>query len=714
MPKEINQKLINEILEAQSQKIDYIALSGGGFQGILYIGMYEALLKAGILPDVKSVSGASAGIFGTLAIAFNPSMNYIYQFGYDTYKNIAFNFFADNFLMLQGTSKGVCKIIEDSITKTISEYFSEINIDQVINNQINKIQKEINNNQENKDLQDRLFKLKKIQTEKLEIDQLKGDQITFHDLSLLRAIDPEMFKGLVITATRKDSGELEVFNAQNAPSVKIIDAFRASFALPIFIKPHEINGVEYIDGAFKEMLPFGHFESGNIGDNNSIKNGRILSVALDCYDQGLDFYGHIAIHSNQERIFSNITRNTLSIFFSLVNKIAGIGGNCQINKNLENTLEFLSKNPLNTIILKSPIILSHDAYKVIDNIHYTYRTSYVQTMQYLQNHNLVLKDKIDENLEIKGLVIRLYEEICQEFGPISQFFGFSNKKKQDEILNFAKEEAFENKTQIDILSDLIMTVCGKDSSNIDKSTTNKLIAILQDPYVASLSLKGQFANLLGVKISSDPKQVTKDLINLKFQLENFEDFIEFGGLIPGSAKIYTMINNALNTNKDLLEKLVDKFGGRLDDPEYIYKTLKLFAKKEQSLTEKVSEYFWNFFTPTESNSESFFSNIFGKFKGFIHWNFAKKTDENLDIGNKLFDKCGQYLIDPFYINETMKLFPQDKSFQEKIINKCSKYLLETLDVEEKNLLTDQSNIYNGEDQDSINNLEYYKESLNSD
>jgi predicted acylesterase/phospholipase RssA len=424
MTKEINHELINEILEAQSQKIDYIALSGGGFMAILYAGPNKALIKSGIFKYIESISGASAGSFGAIFAAFNIKKNNSYQCAYDTHIDINKNFFGDGFLMLQSTAKEGCKIFENLITKTISEYFSEINMDELINNQIKKVQQEIKNDQENKDLQDRLFKLQKIQIDKLKINQIKGETITFEELSLLRALDPEKFKGLVITATRKDNGELTVFNAQNTPNVKIIDAFRASFALPILFKPNEINGVEYIDGAFKEMLPFGHFENKNIGNNNSIGNGRILSVMLDSQDQGFDFYGHIAIHGNQEKIFSNITRTTLSVVSSIVNKIAGIGGNSQLNENFENTYQFLRKNPLNTIILKSPIILSYDAYKIIDNIPYTYRTSYVQTMQYLQNHGLVPRDKIDENLEIKGLVIRLYEELCQESGFISYTRNF--------------------------------------------------------------------------------------------------------------------------------------------------------------------------------------------------------------------------------------------------------------------------------------------------
>jgi len=291
-------------------------------------------------------------------------------------------------------------------------------------------------------------------------------------------------------------------------------------------------------------------------------------------------------------------------------------------------------------------------------------------MGHLQNHGLVPKDKIDENLEIKGLVIRLYEELCQESGFISKFFGFSNKKKQDEILNFAKEEAFENRSQKEVLSDFIMVVCGEDSLNIDKSTTNKLIAILQDPYIASLPLKGQFANLLGVKINRDHKQVTKDLINLKFYLKDFEDFVKFGGHIPDSSSIYEIINSALNIHKDeknIIGKLIDKWGDRLNEPEYIYKTLKLFAKKEQTITEKISEYFWSFFTPAKSSSESegFFTNIFSKFKGFFSWPFAKEIDEDLDLANQLFDRCGEYLTDPFYVNEILKLFPEDKLLQKK-------------------------------------------------
>ena len=84
-------------------------------------------------------------------------------------------------------------------------------------------------------------------------------KILFKDLAMLRVIAPDTFKDLVVTATRKDTGDLEIFDSRNTPDVEIALACRASASIPIVFEPVTINGKQYVDGGYRDNLPLSHF-----------------------------------------------------------------------------------------------------------------------------------------------------------------------------------------------------------------------------------------------------------------------------------------------------------------------------------------------------------------------------------------------------------------------------------------------------------------------
>ncbi|MBI3951907.1 MAG: patatin-like phospholipase family protein [Acidobacteria bacterium] len=64
----------------------------------------------------------------------------------------------------------------------------------------------------------------------------------------------QLNKELYIAATDLDTGRRIVFGTQNHRDVPISKAVQASTALPLFYRPVEINGREYIDGAIRKSL----------------------------------------------------------------------------------------------------------------------------------------------------------------------------------------------------------------------------------------------------------------------------------------------------------------------------------------------------------------------------------------------------------------------------------------------------------------------------
>ena len=77
---------------------------------------------------------------------------------------------------------------------------------------------------------------------------------TFADLAARRS-----GSRLHITATNISQGCLTVFNAENTPHVKILDAVRASCSIPCYFSPWIDNsGNQYCDGAVLEYYPWQH------------------------------------------------------------------------------------------------------------------------------------------------------------------------------------------------------------------------------------------------------------------------------------------------------------------------------------------------------------------------------------------------------------------------------------------------------------------------
>ena len=158
-------------------------------------------------------------------------------------------------------------------------------------------------------------------------------KILFGDLAVLRVIAPETFKDLLVTATRRDTGDLEIFDSRNTPDVEIAMACRASASIPIVFEPVKINGKEYVDGGYRDNIPLSYFdqdkETGpqDISDNPAEiqaakKTGRTLALA---FGSSMDDSDNIAIYSAKEKIVdpSKLVKFLMDVVFKVLARVGG-------------------------------------------------------------------------------------------------------------------------------------------------------------------------------------------------------------------------------------------------------------------------------------------------------------------------------------------------------------------------------------------------------
>lgn len=123
--------------------------------------------------------------------------------------------------------------------------------------------------------------------------------ITFGMLHSLHELDPANFKDLSVTATRRDTGETYIFNAENTPDLDIALACRASASLPIFLKPVQIEtkylpggpyqeeSLLFVDGGYLDNIPVSALDGKQIKEKgvNEGEQGQNLHTMAFIFDE---------------------------------------------------------------------------------------------------------------------------------------------------------------------------------------------------------------------------------------------------------------------------------------------------------------------------------------------------------------------------------------------------------------------------------------------
>ncbi|CAF2235171.1 unnamed protein product [Rotaria magnacalcarata] len=275
---------IEEIIAAQNQPFKCASFSGGGAKGAIYSGAHEALSKGGILKNLDAVACSSAGSLTAAMIATGISTEKYKQITKDT--NLK-GLLGEGFLVNKD-GKPLLDLLKNTIRSNILEFLENADIANLCNQRLEQIDKQklVAESLPQSEKEETLSELTRqedvllniISSDGKLIEEIKEkalDQegkILFKDLAMLRVIAPDTFKDLVVTATRKDTGDLEIFDSRNTTDVEIALACRASASIPIVFEPVTINGKQYVDGGYRDNLPLSHFNKENTNGPKDISD----------------------------------------------------------------------------------------------------------------------------------------------------------------------------------------------------------------------------------------------------------------------------------------------------------------------------------------------------------------------------------------------------------------------------------------------------------
>lgn len=392
--------LAKELINAQSQPVEYIVFSGGGAKGNhIYTACIQALGELKILPAIKSVAGSSAGAMIATMVAFGvdgrqaeEAMSSVTPIEYrkdSLREKLRFRHHTEQ---IKAEVDEVYQLMTELINHTVSKYLASLDQDKMA---------EINVAAEIGVLQEKLK---------------KGDNINFADLSLLNQLDGQKFKLLHITAVKKLTGEL-VFFDQNTPFITIEEAYRASSALPFVLEPVLINGEFYIDGGYRDNTPINIFQT---------ESGRSLIFLFGAANDKND-PAYKAVDSEKGTIF---VPNKLSQFEAnfLVKKILGIGGDFVYYQDHEAVYQIIREHMQDVIILDTGIGTADFAVADL-KANILQATGYLATMRWFQNHYGSEDCAFVDGLEEKEFILAICNHI------FSQMLHNPDGFKVDDIVN---------------------------------------------------------------------------------------------------------------------------------------------------------------------------------------------------------------------------------------------------------------------------------------
>ncbi|WP_375329736.1 patatin-like phospholipase family protein [Candidatus Tisiphia endosymbiont of Nemotelus uliginosus] len=599
---------IEEMLERQKTPFEYLVFSGGGAKGAIYSGVYSALAESGAVGMVKAVAGSSAGAISAAMVACG--------IPHEEFEKISKETNLKGLLGTQGFSAGPVQIGKDGtplyglLDKTIrtgvfnflkGKNFGELcqsGRDRIVQQQeeleqkkqelLNSIEQlkqqhgdnsqqisDINENIQGLDFQKQQLnkQFDKIQTiidsngkefsELMEKCQA-GGKILFKDLALLRLVDSEQFKDLLITAVRRDNGTLQIFSAENSPDVEIALACRASASIPIVFQPATIDGVEYVDGGYRDNVPIGYFPENESKvdsseeledsaeeldgfDNVALakKQGRVLALA---FGSGMDASTNVAIYSAKP--FDSPSALIKFLMDVVYKTLAQVGGHFKYTETDKATLTNLRENALNTVTLDTQGISTldfDDAQKYAGYLHIKGR---FQTLEYLDNYEL--GKGVDKNFEQQKFLLSVYEvydndNLNKTFAhkmldhiipakPTEKSWQdrdatLSHQAKAEALLSFCTSERWEGKDNKSPLKDYVILAATNRNKEVrnDTKALESLINTLNSPTTSS-KIKEDFIQLLSIDKKQDKrlnteKSPAKNIAEFKFTKEDFSGFL---------------------------------------------------------------------------------------------------------------------------------------------------------------------------------------------
>jgi predicted acylesterase/phospholipase RssA len=186
-----------------SKHYTHLVLSGGGMSGLVYLGALRYLQQEGYDKHILHIAGASIGALFATAFALDMSMGDLEQ----KYKEFLSN-------------EEKC-LLPTFTMDTIIESYDNLGVD------------------DGKRLTE-------------PIEEIVGN-LTFLELS------KKTGKNLIISATHIETMLPTYFSVDNTPNVLVLDAVKASMAIPLFVRPIEIGDDYYMDGGVTDGIPVNAF-----------------------------------------------------------------------------------------------------------------------------------------------------------------------------------------------------------------------------------------------------------------------------------------------------------------------------------------------------------------------------------------------------------------------------------------------------------------------
>ena len=219
---------------------DSLAFSGGGVKGTAYAGIIKYLEETGKLKNVKRFVGTSAGAIMCTFISIGTYYNENKSSENKKFWEIIYKITMENdFINFIDNPKLKKAIEEDSFTPfTKNIVHSVASISKTLDNQYALCNG------------DKLIAFLKNSLNKFGIDE----NITLKELNELTG------KHLILVACSLSYRKAAYFDYKSAPDLKVVDAVRASMAIPYIFKPIKYNNDFFIDGGAVNNFPINYFD----------------------------------------------------------------------------------------------------------------------------------------------------------------------------------------------------------------------------------------------------------------------------------------------------------------------------------------------------------------------------------------------------------------------------------------------------------------------
>lgn len=513
---------VQEEHRAQKKSVDCLVFSGGGAKGAMYSGVMESLSVAGVLTGVQAVAGSSAGAITAALIATGISSEDFAKISSDVnFTGLLGSGNALSLGLLLKDGKPLHSLVQKTIASSAAIFLMETDIESLcvkrlveIANETEFAQKSLSTVTNEEDAQKLTEQLSYLESSKILLEDIatnqspafqdlkkrcaKGGDVLFKDLEMLRILSPTRFKDLLVTAVRKEDGELTIFSTKTTPNVSIADAVRASSGLPLLFQSWKIGEHHFVDGGYRDNVPVKYFDDHSIKDltrspdanqtshESAAHKSRMLAFAFGGGTPGSDT--NIAVYGRETHLkLPNLIKQfVVDVLYKVLTGVQGTFRHTQTEKE---TYERLSKDPLSVVPLSTEssgvgTISFARAQNVALILHIK---GEIETSRHLLNHGII-EDK-SQSFPIREFLFTICEPLIAS-GKVAN---------REHLLKFGKKDLWESKDKYLLVADWLVEAASSANPKLSTKThtVSNLIKALNKSD-ASLEIKEIFIKVLKV------------------------------------------------------------------------------------------------------------------------------------------------------------------------------------------------------------------------